>query len=164
MNSDAANDHRQFYKGGIQAIYKRIGSYLPDHYPLGDNADQTLDFSDLRQSTYGTVMFTTDFGCSACKLEPVIAFAERYPFFNYRLFLHNGDETLERMKELRSLGMPIEVCHLGDIAPILSSLAPAAFAINSQLQIVSCGIYRDLDDLEQIAYPFIRVSKKSVPI
>lgn len=152
--------HRRFLKQYAEEY--KLGTYFPEKLTLLSKTEP-VSFQWLRETERGAVVFLLSAYCSACSMEPVQEFAERFGAFRYCVLFEGSAEAMEQQREIYDLDMPFYLCDTVKLQSQLKiGVVPYALILNKLGQAVGAGIFNDCGKLEQLAAPLIRVYERSM--
>jgi len=148
-------EHRKFLKSSKVTI--RGGMYVPDHIELFPGGE-LYDFSWVKNVKCATIVFIMSVHCSACDFNVIDQFIQRYPEFDYQLFVSSvetgtdictkyNDPTRFHFVDLLSMDRVFN--HGGGV--------PWVFGINNRGQIITGDVFNNMDQLERTLKPFLKV-------
>lgn len=146
------NGHRRFLKNNSSF---RLGNYIPVRV-VPQLGYQEINLSKLHRTTTSSLLFIVSQFCSSCDLDVIINFSKKYPMFYYVLFIEGDINFYNNIKV--KWAHELYTVNVAFLAKQLHFYGiPWIFALNNMGQIVGGGVFNDLEKLQLITSPILRV-------
>ncbi|WP_201716133.1 hypothetical protein [Rossellomorea arthrocnemi] len=146
-------NHRKFLKTLEEYTF---GNYFPDSLELKIDGE-ILITEGISHTEYGSLIFLGGTNCEACDFDIINEFYQKYSRFNFLMLLYTPSQ--QHMTHTTKLEIPTKICSIKNVSKQLNynGIIPWVFVINSMGQIIAGGLFNDMETLEAIAWPLIRV-------
>ncbi|WP_258276139.1 hypothetical protein [Paenibacillus sp. SC116] len=152
MISNQKKDHMRFLKNPTVADVA-IGEYLSNTFTINRMGSTVTIKPDPKT---GAVIFFMSTTCKDCNFEAIEAYSEQFQFKTY-LFVDGKQSFIDELRE-KYKSFIIEQADISTLyTEINIEVVPWVYALNSMGQIVSGGIFNNIDRLRVKIAPLIDV-------